>query len=113
MHTHKILERARLRPTAPRTMVLDFFRTHAHDHFSAEEVYRLLNQDMRNMSLATVYRVPGQLVDAHLLSGVAFGDGRMVFELDDGNRHDHIVCTVCGGIDESRNGQAGIGRQVT
>jgi Fur family ferric uptake transcriptional regulator len=100
MHTHKILERAGLRPTAPRIMVLEFFHARADDHFSAEQVYKLLNEDTRNMSLATVYCALGQLVDARLLSGVAFGDARMVYELDDGNRHDHIVCTACGSIDE-------------
>ena len=80
--------------------MLEFFHEHPRDHFSAEQVYKLLNEDMRNMSLATVYRVLGQLVDADLLSGVAFGEGRMVYELNDGTRHDHLVCTVCGRIYE-------------
>ncbi|MFM0221375.1 Fur family transcriptional regulator [Paraburkholderia dipogonis] len=100
MNTHRILERARLRPTFPRVLVLEFFHEHSRDHLTAEQVYKLLNEDMRNMSLATVYRVLGQLVDADLLSGVAFGDGRMVYELNDGTRHDHLVCTVCGRIYE-------------
>jgi Fur family ferric uptake transcriptional regulator len=81
-------------------MVLDFFRTHAHEHFSSEQVYKLINGDARSVSLATVYRALGQLVEARLVSGVAFGDGRMVYELDDGKPHDHIVCTACGSIGE-------------
>ena len=100
MNIHRILERARLRPTFPRVLVLEFFQEHAREHFTAEQVYKLLNEDIRNMSVATVYRVLGQLVDADLLSGVAFGDGRMVYELNDGTRHDHLVCTVCGRIYE-------------
>ncbi|MFM0176550.1 Fur family transcriptional regulator [Paraburkholderia sediminicola] len=100
MNTQKILERAGLRPTSPRAMVLEFFRAHADDHFSAEQIYKRLNGDMRNVSVATIYCVLGQLVDAHLVSGVAFGDGCMVYEFDDGNRHDHLVCTTCGDIDE-------------
>jgi Fur family ferric uptake transcriptional regulator len=100
MKIHRVLEQARLRPTFPRVLVLEFFHEHARDHFSAEQVYKLLNEDMRNMSLATVYRVLGQLVDADLLSGVAFGESRMVYELNDGTRHDHLVCTVCGRIYE-------------
>jgi Fur family ferric uptake transcriptional regulator len=31
---------------------------------------------------------------------VAFGESRMVYELNDGTRHDHLVCTVCGRIYE-------------
>jgi Fur family transcriptional regulator, ferric uptake regulator len=100
MNTHRILEQARLRPTFPRVLVLEFFHEHSHGHFTAEQVYKLLNEDMRNMSLATVYRVLGQLVDADLVSGVGFGDGRMVYELNDGTRHDHLMCTICGRIDE-------------
>ncbi|MGF6772309.1 Fur family ferric uptake transcriptional regulator [Paraburkholderia sp. GAS199] len=100
MHTHKILERVGLRPTSPRATVLEFFSAHAHEHYSAEQVYKLLNGDSRSISMATVYRVLGQLVDAHLVSAVTFGDGRTVYELDDGVPHDHIVCTACGEIDE-------------
>ncbi|WP_146120139.1 Fur family transcriptional regulator [Paraburkholderia sp. BL21I4N1] len=100
MNTHRILERAGLRPTFPRVLVLEFFQAHAHEHLAAEAVYVRLNEDSRNMSLATVYRVLAQLVDAQLLSNVAFGDGRMVYELNDGNPHDHIICNACGGVHE-------------
>ncbi|HZZ10791.1 MAG TPA: Fur family transcriptional regulator [Paraburkholderia sp.] len=86
---------AGLRPTLPRAMVLEFFRTCPEDHFSAEQVYKLLNGDTRNVSLATVYRVLAQLVDVNLVSGAAFGDGRMGYELNNGDPHDHIVCTAC------------------
>lgn len=100
VHIERILERAGLRPTLRRTMVLEFFHAHAHDHFSAEQLYKLLNDDAGNVSLATLYRVLGQLVEARLVSSVTIGDGRVVYELDDGEPHDHIVCTQCGHIDE-------------
>ena len=88
MNIHRILERAGLRPTFPRVLVLEFFQQHAHEHFSAEQLYKLLNEDMRNLSLGTLYRALGLLVDAKLLSGVVFGDGRQVYELNDGKRHE-------------------------
>lgn len=100
MSTHRILERTGLRPTFPRVLVLEFFQQHPHEHFSAEQVYKRLNEDMRNLSLGTLYRALGRLVDAKLLSGVTFGEDRMVYELNDGERHDHIVCTACGAIRE-------------
>ncbi|RZF29730.1 transcriptional repressor [Paraburkholderia sp. UYCP14C] len=100
MNIHRVLERAGLRPTLPRVLVLEFFHQHPHEHFSAEQVYKRLNGDTRNMSLGTLYRVLGLLVDGELLSSVALGEGRMVYELNDGKRHDHIVCTACGGIHE-------------
>jgi Fur family transcriptional regulator, ferric uptake regulator len=100
MNIHRILERAGLRPTFPRVLVLEFFQQHAHEHFSAEQVYKRLNDDTRNMSLGTLYRVLGLLVDTELLSAVALGEGHMVYELNDGKPHDHMVCTACGGIRE-------------
>ncbi|MFM0740431.1 Fur family transcriptional regulator [Paraburkholderia xenovorans] len=100
MHTHTILERVGLRPTYPRILALDFFRANPHDHFSAEQIYRLLNGDERNISLATVYRLLAQLVDVTLLSSAVFGESRMVYELNKGKPHDHIVCTECGQIEE-------------
>jgi Fur family ferric uptake transcriptional regulator len=100
MDTYRILERAGLRPTFPRVLLLEFFQQHAHEHFTAEHLYKRLNEDVRNLSLGTLYRALGLLVDAKLLHGVAFGDGRMVYELNDGKQHDHLVCTACGAIRE-------------
>lgn len=100
MNTHRILEHAGLRPTFPRVLLLEFFQQHAHEHFTAEQLYKRLNEDMRNLSLGTLYRALGLLVDAKLLCSVAFGDGRMVYELNDGKPHDHLVCTACGCIRE-------------
>ncbi|OLL27719.1 hypothetical protein BTH42_31400 [Burkholderia sp. SRS-W-2-2016] len=100
MNIHRILERADLRPTLPRVLVLEFFHQHAREHFSAEQLYKRLNGDTQNMSLGTLYRVLGLLVESGLLSGVALGEGRMVYELNDGKPHDHLVCTGCGEIHE-------------
>lgn len=100
MNTHRILEQAGLRPTLPRVLLLEFFQQHPHVHFTAEQLYKRLNEDMRNLSLGTLYRALGLLVDAKLLCSVAFGDGRLVYELNDGKPHDHLICTSCGCIRE-------------
>lgn len=100
MSTHEDLQGVGLRPTLPRVEVLDFFRARAHSHFSAEEVYQLVNSDAGLMSLATVYRALRQLVDTGLLASLTIGDGRAVYELNDGKLHDHMVCTECGEIQE-------------
>ncbi|MGF6574208.1 Fur family transcriptional regulator, ferric uptake regulator [Paraburkholderia fungorum] len=100
MNIHRTLKRAGLRSTRARVLVLEFFQQHAHDHLSADRVYSLLNEEIRNVSLSTVYRVLNELTDAKLLSGLVFGGGHMAYELNDGARHDHIVCTVCGSIRE-------------
>ncbi|MCC8395666.1 transcriptional repressor [Paraburkholderia sp. MMS20-SJTR3] len=100
MNIHRILERADLRTTLPRVLVLEFFHQHAREHFSAEQLYKRLNGDTRNVSLGTLYRVLGLLVESGLLSSIALGEGRMVYELNDGKQHEHLVCTGCGDIQE-------------
>lgn len=100
MTIHEDLQNVGLRATRPRVLVLDLFRTHGHAHLSAEQIYRRVTEEVRQMSLPTVYRVLGQLVGVGLLESVTFGDGRTVYELSDGKRHDHMICTGCGRVQE-------------
>lgn len=100
MNIPQILERVGLRPTLPRVVVLELFQQHIHHHFGAEEVYKRLNETTRNVSLASVYWALSQLTSAQLLSGVIMADGRLAYELNDGHRHDHLVCSVCGDVRE-------------
>jgi Fur family transcriptional regulator, ferric uptake regulator len=97
---HRALEQAGLRPTLSRVLVLEFFHAHGDQHLHVEDVYRGLNVDEHQLSLATVYRAMSQLVNAGLLSCVAFGDGRTIYELNRGQPHDHLVCTACSRIAE-------------
>ena len=112
MNIHRILEQAGLRPTFPRVLVLAFFHQHAHEHFSADQVYKRLNGDTPNMSLGTLYRALGLLLDSGLLSSIALGEGGLVYELNDGKPHDHIVCTECGGIREFFDEEIGARQQA-
>jgi len=49
---------------------------------------------------ATVYRVLNQFEAAGLIVRHNFGDDRSVYELDNGEHHDHILCVRCGRVDE-------------
>lgn len=94
------LQSAGLRATTPRIKVLEFFRTSKHLHFSAEDVYRHVVEEKIDVGLATVYRVLSQLVDAGILSSGMLDSTKVVYELNEGVRHDHIVCLNCGRVDE-------------
>ncbi len=63
---------------------------------SAEEIYKHLLEQGNDIGLATVYRVLTQFETAGLVIRHHFGDGRSVFELDQGEHHDHLVCIKCG-----------------
>ena len=89
-----------LKATFPRLKILDIFRKSGERHLSAEDVYRLLLVDQVEIGLATVYRVLTQFEQAGVLSRSQFDTGKAVFELNDGEHHDHLVCTNCGTVVE-------------
>lgn len=94
------LQGAGLRITMPRVKVLEFFRTSDYRHCSAEDVFRHLVEEKVEIGLATVYRVLAQLVEAGILTTSMLDSSKMVYELNQGKRHDHIVCVNCGRVDE-------------
>ena len=89
-----------LKNTLPRSRVLQLFKQSAQRHMSAEDVYRLLLIDGSDVGLATVYRVLAQFEKAGLLRRNQIDSQRMVYELDEGLHHDHLVCLHCGRIAE-------------
>jgi len=89
-----------LKATFPRLKILDVFRKAEVRHMSAEDVYRALIGESVEIGLATVYRVLTQFEQAGLLVRSQFDSGKAVFELNEGDHHDHLVCTNCGKVEE-------------
>jgi Fur family ferric uptake transcriptional regulator len=67
---------------------------------TAEDVYRVLLDDRSDIGLATVYRVLTQFEQAGILSRSHFESGKAVYELNEGQHHDHLVCLDCGRVEE-------------
>ncbi|MBF0589661.1 MAG: transcriptional repressor [Magnetococcales bacterium] len=93
---------AGIRATLTRVDVLSVFVQHKGEHLSAEDVYQaLLEKSTGNSSsLATVYRVLMQFEEAKILRRHQFSDNKAIYELDDGEHHDHIICVDCGRVEE-------------
>lgn len=89
-----------LKATLPRLRILDLFEQSNKRHMTAEEVYRLLTDDGQDIGLATVYRVLTQFEQAGLLMRHHFDSDKAVFELKQGDHHDHLVCLQCGKVEE-------------
>jgi Fur family ferric uptake transcriptional regulator len=94
------LRRAGLKITVPRLKILEILASCQPRHLSAEDVYRRLLDSNEDIGLATVYRVLTQFETAGLVTRHHFEGGTAVFELDEGEHHDHIVCTDCGRVEE-------------
>jgi Fur family transcriptional regulator, ferric uptake regulator len=89
-----------LKATFPRLKILDLFQKVETRHLTAEDVYRLLIAEDMDIGLATVYRVLTQFEQAGLLERHYFESGKAVFELNEGQHHDHLVCLQCGKVEE-------------
>jgi len=94
------LKKVGLKVTIPRMKILGFLEDSAVRHQSAEDIYRALLDDGEEIGLATVYRVLTQFEAAGLVSRHHFEGGQAVFELNQKGHHDHIVCVVCGKVEE-------------
>ena len=89
-----------LKSTLPRRRILEVMESQQSRHMSAEDIYRSLLDVGEDVGLATVYRVLTQFESAGLVSKHNFEGGHSVYELNQGEHHDHILCVKCGKVDE-------------
>ena len=94
------LRKVGLKVTLPRVKILDILESSGARHQSAEDVYKVLLEMGEDIGLATVYRVLTQFESAGLVKRHHFEGGHSVFEIDQGDHHDHILCVKCGRVDE-------------
>lgn len=89
-----------LKATLPRLKILEIFQGGKQRHMTAEDVFRVLLDERSDIGLATVYRVLTQFEQAGILLRSNFESGKAVYELNEGQHHDHFVCTSCGKVEE-------------
>ena len=76
----------------------------ADRHLSAEEIAAEVSARGRSVGTATVYRTIDTLLESGLVVERDFGEGFRRFEpARDVPNHEHLVCTVCGKVEEFRD----------
>jgi Fur family ferric uptake transcriptional regulator len=100
MQQRKELRQAGLKVTLPRLKILEILEDAKLRHMSAEDIYKQLLEESEDIGLATVYRVLTQFEAAGLVTRHNFEGGHSVFELDDGEHHDHMVEIATGKVVE-------------
>ena len=83
----KLLKKVGLKITEPRLTILALMQNHKNEHFSAEDVYKIL-------------LVLNQFDEAHIVIRHNFEGNKSVFELAPTEHHDHIICEDCGKVFE-------------
>jgi Fur family transcriptional regulator, ferric uptake regulator len=94
------LKNTGLKATLPRLKIMEIFQKGLQRHMTAEDVFRVLLQDRTDIGLATVYRVLTQFEQAGILTRTHFESGKAMYELNEGQHHDHLVCLDCGRVEE-------------
>jgi len=95
----KDLKEAGLKVTVPRSKILTLLES-SNQHLTAEDIYQQLHDGGNDISLATVYRVLAQFESAGLVIRHNFGEGSAIYELNEGQHHDHLVCIKCSRVEE-------------
>ncbi len=100
MANKKDLREVGLKSTLPRLKVLSILESGKVRHLSAEDIYKTLLTEDASIGLATVYRVLTQFEEAGLIIRHNFEGERALFELNNEDHHDHMVCVKCGNVTE-------------
>jgi Fur family ferric uptake transcriptional regulator len=94
------IKNAGLKVTLPRMKILQLLESSPDSHLKAEDIYKILLDSGEEIALATVYRVLTQFETAGLVTRHHFDGGHAVFEIDDGEHHDHLVDISTGRVVE-------------
>ena len=92
------LRGAGLRVTEPRRAVVEAL--HERAHASAEELYAVVARSLPATSLQSVYNALGDFVDAGLVRRIEPAGRPGLFELRVADNHHHLVCSVCGAVED-------------
>ncbi len=89
---------ARYKKSRQRERILELLQG-TKSHPSADWIYERLKKDFKNLSMGTVYRNLGILIDQGFVRKIDFGS---TFDRFDANvsRHYHFVCEKCGAISD-------------
>ncbi len=85
------------RITPQREMIIEAI-AHGGRHIDAEEIYTQIQQKVRSVNIATVYRTLDLLVEQGLASRIDLGQGRVIYATYQHGPHIHLVCRQCGQV---------------
>lgn len=92
----ELLRSAGLRVTQPRLAVLEAVRANAH--LAADQVSDRVRARIGTVSTQAVYDALNTLTEHQILRRIEPAGSSMLFELNRGDNHHHIVCRSCGAV---------------
>ena len=88
-----------MRVTPQRAIIFEIIET-MDGHITAEEIFQEVQGVNSYISLATVYRTLELLQELNLITTTNLGGTQTYFAMKDHGSHHHLVCLMCGTIEE-------------
>ncbi|UOD34149.1 transcriptional repressor [Deferribacteraceae bacterium V6Fe1] len=93
--TSSLLKENNLKITPQRSLLLDIILKHGH--IDIESLVSEITSILPSVSVATVYKNLGTLVENGIVKEVSLPGKKKMYELNAG-KHIHLVCNACGNI---------------
>lgn len=87
--------------TKQRRKVLESLINNCNEHMTAEEIYKVIKKDDKDIGFATVYRSLDMLEKSGVIQHLTFGEGCKRYHFSANGfmeKHYHLVCEECGKI---------------
>jgi len=90
----KILKNASLKNTKQRYSILLIIESSAYPT-TAEDIFRLLKNEKKDINLSTVYRTLSVLCEKNVLLKILKSDGTASYQLNNSSHNHYITCYSC------------------
>lgn len=94
-----------MKNTKQKSLVLDIV-SRKDCHYTIEQLYEEVKNEIPNISLATVYRIISKLLEEGIIRKIKVEDGFDKYDILDS--HDHFICNNCGAILDIFNKNKGL-----
>jgi Fur family ferric uptake transcriptional regulator len=94
----QVLRERGLRLTAQRQLVLE--AVYDLGHATPDQIHAAVSKTAAGVNISTVYRTLELLEDLGLVLHTHLSHGAPTYHAATGEAHVHLVCRVCGGVDE-------------
>lgn len=76
-------------------VLTEFFRKNKGQHFTAKQVYFEILTVLPDISQSSIYRTLKSLEQKRLIQKMLGSNAIFIYEMTDGVKHDHIICSRC------------------
>ena len=102
-----ILKSSPLKVTTQRTRLIEILFKNGDHHFTAEDVYKEVNDNNYKISLATIYNCLNQFTKHEILKSVRISSDKIYFDTNTKGHH-HFFCKSTEKLSDIKSSEVGI-----